>query len=242
MKKIYFAFLTITFALFAGEKIQIVTGEYFPYSTEKGINKGILVEVINEIEKRTGLDFEIKFYPWKRCEELVKKGEAFGAFPYIVTEERNKIFYFSEPLIKSIGKFFYLKDKIKSPSWSSYDNLMNYTIGGTLGYWYEIPFRENNLKVDYSPDDDTSLKKLYTGRVNILAIEELVGWALIKKYYPTEIEKFETMEKNLNESDLHLMISKVYPMSKTLRDKFNSGLKEIKADGTFDKIVNKYKK
>jgi len=50
------------------------------------------------------------------------------------------------------------------------------------------------------------------------------------------------MTKKLNESELYLMISKEYPKSKILKDIFDTGLKEIKDDGTFDKIVNKYRK
>lgn len=242
MKKISFIFLLLTSISFALEKIPIVTGEYFPYSTENGPNKGILVDIVSEIGKRKGLDFEIKFYPWKRCEELVKKGDAFATFPYIITEARNKNFYFSKPLIKSVGKFFYLNDKLKNPKWENYSNLLNYSIGGTLGYWYEADFKTHKLKVDYSPDDETSLKKLYSGRFDIFPVEELVGWALIKKNYPKEVEKFSVMTKNLNESELYLMISKEYPKSKILKDIFDTGLKEIKDDGTFDKIVNKYRK
>jgi len=77
-------------------------------------------------------------------------------------------------------------------------------------------------------------------RIDILPVDELVGWSLIKKYYPKEIEKFATIEKKLNENDLHLMISKKYPNSIEIKEKIDKAIKELVADGTFRKIINKY--
>ena len=240
MKKIIIIFLVLFVSSFSKEKVIFVTGDYFPYTSRSKVNKGSLIEILEEVGKRLDLDLVINFYPWKRCEELVKNGEAFATLPYIITEERSKIFDFSVSLIESEGKLFYMKDKLKNPTWTDYNSLNKYTIGGTLGYWYESVFRLNGLEADYSPTDEIALKKLYMGRIEILAQDDVVGWALIKKFYPQEVDKFDTMKKSLNQNSLHLMVSRKYPNANSLKHRINLSIEEMKKDGTFDKIIAKY--
>lgn len=94
MKKIIIIFLVLFVSSFSKEKVIFVTGDYFPYTSRSKVNKGSLIEILEEVGKRLDLDLVINFYPWKRCEELVKNGEAFATLPYIITEERSKILTF----------------------------------------------------------------------------------------------------------------------------------------------------
>ena len=76
-------------------------------------------------------------------------------------------------------------------------------MGGILGYWYEKDFKEAGLNVDYAASDEVSLKKLYEGRMDLLAMDELLGWHYIKKLYPNEVQKFDTVKKPLKNDLLH---------------------------------------
>lgn len=242
MKKLIVLILFLFSSLiYSKEKILLVTGEWFPYTSEKIVGSGYFSEIVTAVFNDMGFEVEYKFFPWKRCEELVKSGEAFATFPYIITDERQKIFTFSDPVANSTGRLFYLKKNFKSePIWTDYKSLKKYSIGGTFGYWYEAEFKKTGLKVDYSPNDEVAIKKLYSGRVNMLAIDELVGWELIKKLYPKEIDKFDVMDNPLNISELHLMISSSYANSSNLKDRFNISLSKIKKTPIYDKILKKY--
>ena len=83
-------------------------------------------------------------------------------------------------------------------------------------------------------------QKLYLGRVDLAASEELVGWALIKKLYPQEVDQFATVDKPLNEDPLRLLVSRTYPSSAELIQKFNAALKVINENGIMQQILIKY--
>ncbi|MBU1344055.1 MAG: transporter substrate-binding domain-containing protein [Proteobacteria bacterium] len=225
----------------ADQKILLVTGEWSPYTSEKIEGYGFFTEIVSAIFKDAGLEVEYKFYPWQRCESLVKSGTAFATFPYKVTEDRKKTYDFSHSLASSTGRFFYLKKRIKSDiKWESFTDLKPYSIGGTKGYWYEKPFKENGLKIYYGYNDENGIRNLWLERVDLLATEELVGWSLIKKMFPQEIDKFDTVKKPLNQDNLSLMISLSYPNAASIKEKFNVCLERIKGKGVYSKILKKH--
>lgn len=219
-----------------------VTNEYEPYvitsSPELG---GIFPDIIRAIADHQDSQPTINVYPWKRGEQMLTAGQAFAAFPYIQTPERNQKHKFSDPVICFYPKFYYLKSRFPNGfSWNTLDDLKEYHIGGVIGYWYEERFRKNALSVDYVHNDKQSIRMLMRGRTDLTLIEELVGWALIKTTYPKKIDQFAVAQKPERKSAFHLMISRKYPQAKKLTQQFNQGLKAIKRNGTYQRILKKY--
>jgi len=243
MKKIYFVavFLLLSTSVFGSEKIIIATGEWAPYTSEQLQGYGFFSEIVFAVFNDMGIYYDIVFYPWKRCEENVRHGKIFAAFPYRITNDRKKDFDFSDVVAVSRGVFFFLKSKLqKEVIWDNYSDLKGYRIGGTLGYWYEKVFKEAGLTTEYVINDEINFKKLKAGRVDMVASEELVGWEVIKKMFPSSIYNFDTVKKPLDISELHLMISKKYPGADELKRQFNFNLKLIKEKGIYSKILKKY--
>lgn len=225
----------------AAAEVLLATGEWEPYTSETMEGRGAFTEIVSAAFKEMGRQPKYIFYPWKRAESETKKGEVFATFPYIVTEERKADFDFSDPVMISTGKFFYLPERHKAEIvYDKLEDLQAYNIGGTLGYWYETPFKQARLRVDYASSDEQNLQKLYAGRVDLAASEELVGWALIRKLYPQEVDRFATVKKPLNEDPLRLMISRQYPGAAELTQRFNAALKAIYDKGIAQKILEKY--
>jgi len=123
---------------------------------------------------------------------------------------------------------------------TSYEDLKSYKLGGTLGYWYVKGFEKAGLKPDYANDDTTSMKKLQAGRVDLVATDELVGWSIIKKEFPSEVANFGVVKKPLNADSLMLMVSRTYPDSAAIKGKVNAALKKIKEKGIYSAIHKKY--
>jgi polar amino acid transport system substrate-binding protein len=203
--------------------------------------QGAFTEIVSAVFKEMGQPVKYQFYPWKRAESEAKAGNIFAAFPYIITAERQKDYLFSDPVLISTGKFFYMPERHPDGiAYTKLDDLLPYQIGGVLGYWYESPFKEARLKVDYATSDEQNIQKLYLGRVDLAATDELVGWQLIKHLYPNEVDKFATVQKPLNEDSLRLLISRTYPNSAELTQHFNAALKVIRDQGVIQKILEKY--
>lgn len=233
--------LLISSSASAQEKIRIATGEWAPYTSEFIDGYGFFAEIVTAVFKEMGMEADYEFHPWTRCETLLKKGEVFAAMPYVITEERKKAYDFSNVVAVSTGRFFYLKSRFPAEvSWNQFADLKPYKIGGVLGYWYEKQFVEGKFAVEFIQSEEEIMKRLQAGRVDFVPMDELVGWQLIKKIAPSHVADFDTLKKPTNTSELHLMISKSYPNSDEIREKFNVALRAIKKNGIYAEILKKY--
>ncbi|MCP3925840.1 MAG: transporter substrate-binding domain-containing protein [Desulfobacterales bacterium] len=227
--------------ILAKQKVVLVTGEWAPYTSKKMNGYGFFTEIVSAVFKESDFDVEYRFYPWLRCEHNLKKGIAYAAFPYKMTDERKKIFDFSDELANSKNKFFYLKKRIKSKiKWEKLEDLKPYAIGGTFGYWYKETFKEAGLSIDYGYTDKIGIMKLHAGRFDFLATNELVGWELIKTLFPEDLNKFATVKKPFSSDNLRLMISRTYPKAALITNRINKAINKIKAKGIYSQILIKY--
>ena len=221
----------------------IATGENPPYVSERP-EESFLTDIFLEVAKEMGVMFDFQFMPWKRCEASVEELKAWGAIPYISTPERQKKFYFSEELFYRQSKFFaYSPDgRHQQIPYAALSDLKGYKIGGVLGYYYEQPFLEAGLDVDFVPTEEQNFRKLNAGRVDLIPADEVLGWHLIKTLFPPkEAGNFFTLEKPLNESGIFLITSKRYPDAQNLLANFNSALRKIKENGVYQGVLKKYK-
>ena len=223
------------------ETVELATGDWAPYTSPTLDGKGAFTEIVSAAFEKMGDKPNYSFVPWKRAEDQLEKGEVFAIFPYFITDERKAKYNFSSRVMYSTGRFFYLNTKISEKiEFENFSDLAKYKIGGTRGYWYENPFKEAGLSVDYATTDEQSLQKLQAGRVDLVPSEELVGWEIIKRKFPNEVGSFSVVEKPTNQGDLHLMVSRKYPNSDAILTKFNAAMTEIAEQGTINKILEKY--
>ena len=95
------------------------------------------------------------------------------------------------------------------------------------------------MTVDASDNEDDALKKLFLGRVDIMPLNELVGWNSIKRLYPTQINMFAASKNALDTTNLNLMVSKKYPGAAKLLERFNKGMEIIQKTGVYKNILLK---
>jgi polar amino acid transport system substrate-binding protein len=241
-RSLFFAF----FLLFSGAarpgqgtEISFALLEWPPHTTKTMLAYGIASELVTAITKEMGYTPSYHFYPLKRLLHHVQEGKHWGAFPGSYTKERAEKFYYSDPIFPQVDRFFYYK---KQPSvvYQNLVDLLPLTIGGTKGFWYEEGFNKAGLKTYYVAKDLLALKMLMGGRLDLVAINENVGWQLIKKHFPGEIHNFGTLTKPLRVKENFLLASKKYPQTKERLQQFNRALKNVKKNGVYQKIANKY--
>ena len=210
------------------EKVPMVTGEWIPFTSFNLTNYGKFTELVNIVFKEMGVGPEYRFYPWQRCYDSVVKGRVFAAFPYSYTKERSKQVMYSDALYCSKTIFIYYDNHngTKQFKYNNIEDLKKFKIGGVSGYFYENLFQNAGLKVDYTNKEINCLEKLKLGRIDLMPINELVGWHLIRTHFPDDVDKFKNLIKPLSVDTLHLIISKTYPHSKELLKQFNTTLKQ----------------
>lgn len=208
--------------------ISLATGEWIPYTSASMEGYGEFTEAITIVFKEMGMEPDYRFYPWRRCFDAVLKGRVWAAFPYSFTDKRAKKVWFSEPISCSKTVFFYYDggNSPKSYYFKSLEDLKSYKIGGVIGYFYEEAFKKAGLNVDYVNKEINAIEKLKIGRIDLMPVNERVGWNLIHTHFPDDSDRFKTLDKPISINPLRLIISKDYPESKKLLNRFHQALKK----------------
>ena len=223
------------------QSVLLVTGEWPPFTSRTMDQGGFVAALVTRVFERMNQPYEIRFMPWKRSVVMVEKGDAFATFPYRITDKRRKKHHFSNAVTTSSGRLFYLDSQFpEGIQWQEYNDLKNYTIGGTLGYWYETTFHQADLDTEFVRDDMLNFRKLVFGRVDMVAAAERVGWHILRQHFPDTVDNVELAQKPLDESTLHLMVSRDYPESERLLERFNRHLREFKKSPAFKQLKNRY--
>jgi len=225
--------------------ILIVTGEYAPYTSQTQDNSGFLTEIVEAVLKESGMEYEIKFYPWERCSQMVLTGEAWASFPYGFSEEKALLYNFSDSVFSSKHKFYYLvgNEKIGDEvmEFSKISDFSNFTFGGANGYWYgdQAEFDHNGVKVEWANDTDALIKMLHSGRIDFLVEDELVCDTAIERIFPDAIDDFDKLPIYAKIQDYFLLISKEYPETQGITEQFNNALKKLIENGEISSILDK---
>jgi polar amino acid transport system substrate-binding protein len=231
--------VAITAPVTWAESLPLATGEWAPYSSEALEGYGFITEIVTEVFKEMSIEPRYAFQTWKRCYSLVVRGDVWAAFPYSYTEERAKEVLFSDTLGESTTRFFYYGQDT-SYTYSTLDDLKPYKIACVKGYFYEEAFTQAGLNVSYTADEASALKRLAAGRVDLMPLNELVGWGLIKELFPGEVDQFGTLETPYDTSELKLIVSKIYPDAQNYLQRFNAALQQVKTGDAYQHILEKY--
>lgn len=223
----------------AGAPVRLATSEWAPFTSSTMPGYGFYTELVSAVFKEMGLTPKYSFYPWKRCEGNTASGKIWATFPYTITSERAETFDFSEKISSSTSKFFYY-GKNRGYVYNTLADLKKYKIGGISGYFYTERFAREGINVFYTPDEKSGFNMLREGRIDLLALNDMVGWHIINTNFGKEKDGFHTLEKPLSDNPLRLMVSRNYPDSKALLERFNAALATVKASDTFDAILKKH--
>ncbi|MGB4657898.1 MAG: transporter substrate-binding domain-containing protein, partial [Mobilitalea sp.] len=184
------------------DTVIIVTSEYIPYTTASKENMGFLTEMMEAVLEDSGIKYKISFYPWQRCLEMVKNGEAWASFPYGYSEEKAAVYDFSATIITSKHRFYYYKEneKIKEEvmEFTAISDFTDYIFGGANGYWYgrKSDFMNLGVKVEWANDTDALIKMLHSERIDFFIEDELVCDEAIARLFPEDADNFEKLPKD----------------------------------------------
>ena len=241
MKQIVILLLLAAFAAGAAwaDSLPLATGEWAPYTSETLDGHGFITEIITEVLHEMEVEPRYAFTTWKRCYSQVVRGEMWAAFPYTYTAERAEDVLFSDTIGESTTKFFYYGTE-KTYEYDTLEDLLPYSIAGVKGYFYEEALETAGLNVSYTTDELSAFRRLAAGRVELMPLNELVGWQLIQESFPEKAEQFGTLETPYDINELKLIVSKEYPGAEEYLAQFNSALQRVKAGEAYQEILQKY--
>ena len=85
-----------------------------------------------------------------------------------------------------------------------------------------------------------ALDKLYNGRFDFLPADVQIFEYMIKELYPGEEDKFEFLLPPIGVNNYMLIVSETYPNGEEIIEIFNEGLRKIKENGVYDRIMKEH--
>lgn len=166
------------------------TENYPPYNYKEeksGQLKGIAVEIVQDILKRTGFAHEIRMAPWKRGYEITLSQKNTCLFSTGRTKERENLFKWVTPFTEvSLVLFARADSHIQI---DSLEDAHPYQIGGYLGDAATDFLVRNNIAVETVANDQLNLKKLQNGRIDLWATGEYAGLKIAEMAGQTKLKK-----------------------------------------------------
>ncbi|NDV21121.1 ABC transporter substrate-binding protein [Desulfovibrio sp. JC022] len=220
--------------------LRLMAEEYPPYSYQvDGEDKGVYVELVQQIQKK--LDEEsskIKFYPWARGYKKLQSGDGDVLFPMCMTSERSVMFKFVGPVFwddiyfyKKKGSRIDLKgiDDAKSVDKISVTRYDIFHLNlASLGY--------TNLDLSTSPTCD--FMKLLNGRVDLVPMGRKVISHFFKRNPELDFNLIERVGSSVFFTTNYIAFALDTPDE--VVQKWQEALDELKRNGEWQKIVDKY--
>ncbi|WP_419905345.1 substrate-binding periplasmic protein [Kiloniella sp.] len=216
---------------------------YSPFSWDEGNGmQGILIDLLNEaLKKRMNIQTIHNGYPWKRAQKLVKVGLADG-FCTVPTPARHEYTVISrEPTILVTFNLFISRESKKREALlkvKNLEDLKDFQIGHYLGSgWANKNLKGRGFNLDEAATLDAALAKLAAGRVDVV-----IDTSQVLRYRIQQLElqnAIEELPQVLDQAPFSLCIGKHSPFAPIL-PYFESTMRKIHKDGTFDAIVSRY--
>jgi polar amino acid transport system substrate-binding protein len=227
-------------------KLVLAADNWLPYYGDNLTNFGPLAEIINEAFKRVDYQVQIDFMPWSNLLDKVRKGKYDGGFTASYTLQKKEGYFFSNPIARS-SPIVFLKRRDAHVVYNRIEDLHDYRIGVVRDFVYEPGFDNTpGLQRIVANSAEVNIHNLLKGRLDLVIIDQAHARYLLDRMSPDESNKLEFIDLYPSEKeaetrqDLHLIISKESVEAEQIMIDFNHGLKQIKEDETFNKILKKH--
>lgn len=230
----------------AGKKATPVKAKYTiasdssfaPFVFQDSNNKytGVDMDLIKAIAKDQGFTIEITNPGFDAALNAVQSGQADGMIAGMsVTDARKETFDFSEP--------YYTANAIlavkESSTIASYKDLKGKTIGVKNGTASQTFLTKNQSKYDYKIKTFSDASSMYDS-LNSGSVDAVMDDEPVVKYSISQGQKLKTPIKGTPIGDTAFAVKK--GSNPELIQMFNNGLANIKKNGQYQKILDKYLK
>jgi polar amino acid transport system substrate-binding protein len=196
-------------------------------------NRGVFVELFQEVAKRTGESFEFEVYPAQRTKKMFTDGEIDGIFPALDKSIEGK--YVESAPFYSKNEVAFVREGV--PYIEDATQLEGKTVGVTKGYTYGAGITSNpKITLDYADSDVVNMRKLSKGRLDAFVVEEKSGLKALKESGVTNV--VYNPEKPLSARRTFFAFQDTAE-GRALAGKFTQALAEMKKDGSFEQIMRK---
>ncbi|MCP4381426.1 MAG: amino acid ABC transporter substrate-binding protein [Hyphomicrobiales bacterium] len=228
------------------ERAVVVTGEWYPFTSESMDDRGILSGLVTEVLRGMGRLPDYQFLPFSVALESTRNGSAIGTFPWFETVDRKKEFVYSDPILDvEYVIYFNRETETEIADITFFDDLRPYRTRRVLGYAYGkldclIERRSPpdcsgpNTNEGRLASDFVAFEELARKEIDYVATSRIVGEAIVRRAFAFEDRRKFAILDGAEFSwpmSLHFLFSNDHPDADALKDAFDVSLQEIREAG-----------
>ena len=220
------------------QSVRLACNNFPPHKIEKpgdDGHAGFDIDIVGEALKRVGWSTEISFMPWKRALELAERGQYDGLCSCSHTKEREAKLLFSDELgAVSVGLFARSEDALAGIG--SVADLKGRKVATVGGYNLEGELITAGAAVEATSSDKNALDMLVGGNVDLL-----YGYELTTKHFiRSDPRSTSIVYKEIRRNPYYFCLSRAMPGADAAMQGFNRSLKDMAADGSVQRILDRY--
>lgn len=245
-RSIILSFLLVIPLAQATKPLLLATSDYPPYEySVNGKIEGLSVEVVEAVFQSMGQPVELIQLPFSRVLKFLENGQVDGAFQLIITEPRQTYADFSrEVLVNEVIAGFALADtpidysrEFKDLAGLRVVILQDFSYGSIMGKGITSGMFKDVNRLTNATDMFLLLASKHT--------DLIIGDVVSTRYYFDLLNKkhqFPMIKKHTTEIQViptYMAFSAKNKLSK-IRDEFDSQLRVMKLDGSYNKIIKSW--
>jgi phage tail protein X/plastocyanin len=216
-----------------------------PFSQVGLLNNGMLTDIVKNTYKNTAQIPVVDFVSGNMARSNTFRGKSTASYPCVYNSQEANFFHYSDPIYQELTVIFTNKERLNPK-----DKLIKYTkdkdlkglkVGLVRGFEGEkiTQLRAQGIVglLAFNSWEDC-FAAMKAGKVDFVAAPQSVGLYIIKTSSDLQLKEFRMLDKELETTKFHLVISKNHPDGEALIKEFNSSLKELKEKGDISKIQN----
>ena len=226
--------------------VVMAIADYPPLIGEKLPYGGILTRVLTEAFAKQNVTVQLKWVPSNRAIAGPMEGLYDGSYGWAHSPDRDQKLLYSSTVLYNFRMVFFQRTGKDYP-WKKLGDLGPFTIGATNGNSYSDDFtalqKAGKLHVDVSNDDETGMKKLSAGRIDLFPMEQEAGQMLAVTALPKgEREKISFQANALWEVPTYVVLRKDLPQAKEILARYDAGFTALQTSGRLKTLIDETRK
>lgn len=245
MKALFFLLLCFACPLVAQEErqtINVTTGEWLPYVSEKMLDQGVIASIVARAFAEQGIEVNYHFFNWldayRKAAYFDEKQPWHASILWRKSPERNVVFHFSEPVLISNEVVLSLgRQPLAVASIKDLYGLRAGALTQSSQPLLENAADNNLIQLQRAGSYKRLMLRLLEGKIDVLPIDELVGNYYVNQLSPFLRKRIHQASGLLQKRYYHLIASRQQPEAEQLIRRFNLGLAQIKQNGRYQILV-----
>lgn len=256
VQKLLFAILASSIVILSGSNLwaacsnPLLMGwepwEPYQYQINEQLT-GLDIELIRTILKNSQCDVTFKEMPWKRHLTEIEKGRVDLAAGASKTSEREVYANYSAPYRTESAVLYVRKGESNSLKYAELKDIINssFRLGVARGYYYGENYAQLlkqpkfKAQIHDVTDGNLNYKKLLKKRIDGFLDDPFAATARLRREGLQD--QIEIHPMKIYSDDIFVMFSKK-SVEPGIIDAFNQSLEQLKANGVYQQVVDKYLK